>query len=431
VIPTNGLRAFSHKITTLTSLTCSNIGSINSTDINLIVDCFPLLQELDLSYPAKWNNFLLGVETLSLTLFNLRKVNISGYRYINNKLIFNLFSNFKHLEEVIMLKCHPITDADVVASALRERPSLRSLSISSGISITNHFIDSLVSLKGLTCLELSYWRISDQLLSSIAKENLPLRRFALAYCTGYSYVGVVSLLSNCQRIQHLVLKRADFLKDRHVALLSSFLGDLVSINLSGCSMLTESSLFALNRKCPSLNEIIMACTRIAHGIERNCVVSPQLKYLHLANNDRLQNKKIVMFASNFPNLELLDLSNCFDISEEGICHVLRRCSKIRHLNLSRCSIVKLQGMNFEVQLEVLNLSYTSVGSEDLYVISKRCPRLLQLSLQNCKNITIEGVIHVVKNCRQIGEINLHHCHKVSADAVVSMVRLRPSFLSEP
>jgi len=215
------------------------------------------------------------------------------------------------------------------------------------------------------------------------------------------------------------------LKDSHVALFSSFLGDLVSINLSEC-MLTESSLFELNRKCPSLNEIIMACTRTAHGIERNCDVSPQLKYLRLANNDKLQNKKIVMFASNFPNLELLDLSNCFDISEEGICHVLRRCSKIRHLNLSRCSIVKLLGMNFEAQLEVLNLSYTRVGDEDLYVISKRCPRLLQLSLQNCENITIEGVIHVVKNCTQLREINLHHCHEVNANVVVSMVRLRPS-----
>ena len=96
-----------------------------------------------------------------------------------------------------------------------------------------------------------------------------------------------------------------------------------------------------------------------------------------------------------------------------------------------CSTVKLLGMNFEIQLEVLNLSYTSVGNEDLYVISKRCRRLLQLSMQNCKNITIEGVIHVVKNCPQLGEINLHHCHKVNANAVVSMVRLRPSFLSEP
>ncbi|KEH28643.1 RNI superfamily protein, putative [Medicago truncatula] len=222
-----------------------------------------------------------------------------------------------------MLDCYGITDADIVASALRERPTLRSLSFSPifhsqeyGILITNHFIHSLVSLKGLTCLELSYWRISDQLLSSIAKENPPLRRLDLAYFTGYSYIGVVSLLSKCQRIQHLVLKRADFLKDRHVALLTSFLGDLVSINLSECSMLTESALFALNEKCPLLNEIVMACANIAYERVGNCVVNPQIKCLRLANNYVLQDTKIIMFASNFPNLQLLDLSSCINISEE-------------------------------------------------------------------------------------------------------------------
>jgi len=219
--PAISLRAFSQKITTLTSLTCSNIGSIYSTDINLITDCFPLLQELDLSYPTNFishtNRFLVGVEALSLTLFKLRKVNLSGHYYINNSLVYDLFKNCKYLEEAAMLDCYQITNPDVVASALRERPTLRSLSLSPifcsqeyRILNTYHFIGSLVSLKGLTCLELSYSRISDQLLSSIAKENLPLKRLALAYCTGYSYYGLVSLLSNCQRIQHLDLQKADF-----------------------------------------------------------------------------------------------------------------------------------------------------------------------------------------------------------------------------
>jgi len=96
-IPANGLRVFSLKITTLTSLICSNIGSIYSTDINLVTDCFPLLQELDLSYPAKFishtNRFLVGVEALSLTLFNLRKFNLSGHYYINNSFIYDLFKS--------------------------------------------------------------------------------------------------------------------------------------------------------------------------------------------------------------------------------------------------------------------------------------------------------------------------------------------------
>ena len=43
--------SISPTITTLTSLTCSNLHSFDSTYLFLIADCFPLLQELDLSDP--------------------------------------------------------------------------------------------------------------------------------------------------------------------------------------------------------------------------------------------------------------------------------------------------------------------------------------------------------------------------------------------
>jgi F-box/leucine-rich repeat protein 2/20 len=46
--PVDGLRAFSRNITTLTSLTCSCIHSLRSTDMFLIADCFPNLQLLHL-----------------------------------------------------------------------------------------------------------------------------------------------------------------------------------------------------------------------------------------------------------------------------------------------------------------------------------------------------------------------------------------------
>jgi F-box/leucine-rich repeat protein 2/20 len=135
-IPTNGLRAFSQKITTLTSLTCSNIGSINSTDIFFLADCFPLLEELDLSYSYSYFSYSYFrdctsipsiVEPLSLALFKLRKVNLSGHDYINDKLLFHLFKNCKLLEEVSLFHCLQLTDAGI-ASALLERPTLKSLS---------------------------------------------------------------------------------------------------------------------------------------------------------------------------------------------------------------------------------------------------------------------------------------------------------------
>ncbi|KAK2445973.1 F-box/LRR-repeat protein [Trifolium repens] len=312
-------------------------------------------------------------------------------------------------------------------SVTLEKPSMT-------IQLGSHFPNS-ASSKSLTCLDLSWWRISDHFLSSIAaagmESSLPLRRLGLDCCTGYTYYGILALLSKCLSIQHLDLGSANYLTDECVAELSSYLSHLVSINLSYCRMLTDSALFALIRNCPSLTEIIMKSTCIgenttAHN-STNSVVYPQLQSLCLATNYSLKDENIIMFASLFPNLQLLDLTFCYQITEQGIAQVLRRCCKIRHLDLGSCSPLKSLGINFEVpNLKVLNLRHTGLDDEALYAISKSCRGLLQLSLQHCKDITDKGVMHVVENCTKLREIDLDGCRNVHAKVVASIVFLRPS-----
>ncbi|GAU45683.1 hypothetical protein TSUD_268150 [Trifolium subterraneum] len=441
-IPVDGLRSFSKNITTLTSLSCSGMKSINSSDLSLIADCFPLLEELDLSDPVclelpeepdeffnSVHNFNSGLQTLSLSLLKLRKVNLSSHYYINGQTFSHLFKNCKLLEEaIISFRFYRLTMA-CIDSALHESPNLRSLSFSNSLRFTYARIsDSLLSLKELTSLDLLSFRISDEFLSSIAMEGLPLTRLVLRDCIGYSYDGISCLLSKCRHLQHLNLKNADFLDDQHVVQLSSFLGNLMSINLSRCRKLTKSALFALSQTCPSLSEIIMEYTNIGKiSVENsnsstNFVVSHQLKFLCLAHNRWLRDENITMIASIFPNLEFLDLSYCIEISGKSICQVLRKCRKIRHLNLADCLRVKHIRMGFKVpKLEVLNLSSTMVGDETLHVISKNCCGLLQLLLNNCNALTTKGVAHVAQNCTQLREINLKGCYKLNANGVASMV----------
>ena len=118
ILPSNGLPAFSQNITTLTSLVCSNLNSINSTDLNLIADCFPLLEELNLGCPYKLINhthssFPTELEALSLALFKLRKLNLSDHYYLNDFLLFQLFKNCKFLEKVILHERHQVTNEGI------------------------------------------------------------------------------------------------------------------------------------------------------------------------------------------------------------------------------------------------------------------------------------------------------------------------------
>ncbi|XP_045830684.1 F-box/LRR-repeat protein 3-like [Trifolium pratense] len=418
-IPANGLQVFSQKITTLTSLICSNIGHIKKSDLYLIAEGFPLLEELDLSLPKDidfYDDF--DINAITLALPKLRKVNLSGNYYINDLSIFYVCRNCEFLEEVVMFNCKNLTDIGI-ASAIRERPNLMSFSInlSEAMSTSMELMDSLQSLERLSCLDLSFSYISDQLLSSLADKCINLRRLMLRRCTGYSHTGICNLLSMSGFLQHLDLQNAMFLNDYRVAVFSKFLFNLVSINLSHCRRLTESTLFELVENCPSLDEIRMEYTCIGKfGVEKlsssTDFAHMKMKSLHLAYNPFLNDETIKWFTSICPNLEVLDVSNCSCISE-GIVEVLR-CCKIMHLNLSSCENVNLHAMNFQVpMLEVLNLSYTRTDDKTLDAISKSCSGLLQLELERCYSITGKGVKQVVEKCTRLKEINLRYCCKVS------------------
>ncbi|AES87319.2 RNI superfamily protein [Medicago truncatula] len=172
----------------------------------------------------------------------------------------------------------------------------------------------------------------------------------------------------------------------------------------------------------------MRCCLHALGTALHLERSYSTTSVGLQINRWLTDKNVKKFASVFPNLQRLDLSHCFDISEKGITQILRSCCEIRDLNLAYIPKMRLSRMNFEVpKLEVLNLSHTRVDDIALYAISKSCCGLLELLLENCEMITDEGVKHVLENCTQLKVINLRNCDKVLAD-VASMILSRPSLI---
>ncbi|CAJ2638847.1 unnamed protein product [Trifolium pratense] len=321
-------------------------------------------------------------------------------------------------------------------SAIHHRPTLNSLSVTNfkeGLELENvdsYFIDSLTSLNRLTCLDFSFSCITDLMLKAIALHALPLTKLVLQDSYNYTYSGISHLLSKCPSLHHLDLQRANFLNDKLFNHLCAFLPGLLSINVSSCDKLTNSSFFALLTNCPLLSEIRMESTDIGLGPTPSIVdllVYPQLKSLHLAYNSHLQDHHINNFASMFPNMQLIDLSFCHHIFQHRIAVLLKRCPKITHFKFVGFPHAKLRSINSEASiLEVLNLAHSRIDDEGLYQISKTCPQLLQLDLEHCHNVTEKGVQLAVENCTRLREINLQHCHKVSTDIVSQMIFTRPS-----
>ncbi|MED6174932.1 hypothetical protein PIB30_073537, partial [Stylosanthes scabra] len=160
----------------------------NHPDLVLIAECFSNLEEIDVSFSELRHNMLsewdFQLKTSASGLKKLRKVNISGL----DSSIFALCQNCKFLKEIVALETFSTGKEGQIglANAIRERPRLRSLVVSfesdkevgSG-NVTLELIDALVSLKDLTCLNLSCPRISDEALCALAEGDLPLRELSL------------------------------------------------------------------------------------------------------------------------------------------------------------------------------------------------------------------------------------------------------------
>ncbi|XVE89182.1 hypothetical protein DITRI_Ditri19aG0130100 [Diplodiscus trichospermus] len=443
-LPLLGLKQLGSKMRNLTELHCSNIGSLKDTDLIEIGNCFPFLEVVDISYPDHGCGFSPngsldsksflgvtddGIHGLATTLRRLRKIDLSGNTFITDQALVSLSLNCLFLSEIGIRDCDFITQ-NGIALVLRKCGNLKSIFMNGiGIpSIDECFKDSFAHARSLCELYLSNSFISDELLYFVAEACLPLHKLVLSRCFGFTFDGIYILLSKYQSLTYLDLEGASFLTDDFMIELTKFLGNLTFINLSLCSKLTNSTFFNLTRNCPLLSTINMQRTNL--GVEEfptEIVVNPRVKSLHLAWNYSLNDECIKMAANICPSLEVLDVTNCSGITEEGVLAVLKSCLHIRCLEINRCNGIKNLEIDFELpKLEVLQAGGLGINDEALTLIGKRCFRLSHLNLEGCLNVTARGVEGVILNCKALKEMNLRWCNNVSLDIVSWMVLSRPS-----
>ncbi|KAK9281401.1 hypothetical protein L1049_004301 [Liquidambar formosana] len=194
-------------------------------------------------------------------------------------------------------------------------------------------------------------------------------------------------------------------KNLPVQSLSEFGSNMKSLKVLKCSrlcFLQDSDLNAVANSLPWLEELDISYPENDYG---------SMHDLGLL----MQRKGAVTDAG----IELLST-----ITEEGLAEILKKCCKIRHLEVNRCGGMKKIGIDSDFcKLEVLRSQGLGINDEALVEIGKRCRGLLHLDLEGCSNVTARGVKEVVQKCRGLREINLKYCDNVNVDIVAWMFAL--------
>ncbi|XP_060203041.1 uncharacterized protein LOC132631481 [Lycium barbarum] len=444
-LPVKGLKELGLKLKGLRVLKCSNLIVLRDTDLYVIAELFPFLEELDISYPgmdldsgsrysahdvSNWTVTDSGVEVLSVNLSSLRKINVSGNHLISDRSLVALSMNCLNLEGVEVEDCALVTLKGIL-SLLRTCAALRWISMSEiHVARSSSDFECLAtSSRSLQTLEVSNSFITDEFLFLVAKASLPLYRLSLSWCTYFTLSGISSLCCAYRTLKCLSLIEVDFLTDESMNDLSQYLQCLDTIDLSRCVRLTILTFFTLARNCPSLEEVNMENTSI--GMKKDCfpngVKNPRIRAVNLADNLSLDDDALTKVASMCPNMEILDVSSCTSLTEAGIASALAMCSQIRKLQFDDCPLTIRIGKGAELpNLEAISAAGSALNDEGLAMIGSRCSRLVKLNLENCKEVTAEGIQAMVKQCRSLREINLKKCPQVSINSLSSLVFSSPS-----
>ncbi|KAF5739047.1 putative F-box/LRR-repeat protein [Tripterygium wilfordii] len=447
LFPCLGLRELGPKMRNLRVLNCSNVRFLQDSDVISIGFAFPFLEELDISYPNYSDSYCpdglyssprclsechvtdAGIVELSLKLPNLRKIILSGNRFVTDKSLASLLVNCLLLEEIGVRDCDFITQKGI-GTVLRLCPNLSSLSLNR-VTVPcadSLFEDSFAFAKNLRELDLSHSSANDKLLCGLAKAYLPLKKLSFSCCRNISCAGTSFVLYNYRFLAYLDLEGVRFLSDEILLGLSMFLQNLTFINLNFCSKLTNLAFFTITRSCPLLSDIRMERTSLGtQDLPMDFAVNNKVKSLSLSANPNLGDECLKKIAFTCPNLQVLDVSRCPRITDEGISEILSSCCEIRHLEINHC--IGIGNFIIDCQLpclEVLRAQGPVINDGVLALLAERSPGLLHLDLESCVNVTTTGIKKIVANCIKLREINLKWCNNVSLDIVAWMVFSRPS-----
>ncbi|KAH7861241.1 hypothetical protein Vadar_023657 [Vaccinium darrowii] len=441
-LPLEGFRALASRIQSLRALRCSRLGILRDIELFVIADSMPYLEELDISYPK--NDFGSdpvsqdrspgevgvtdsGIEVLSSKLKGLEEINISGNKFLTDKSLLALSTNCVHLAGIAVLDCSLVTP-DGINFVMRNSTELSSMS-TNGMDFGQLGDYSVCCAKSISTLVIHDTEVPDEYLHLLAKAGIPLERFTLDHCFSFTLSGISLLFNKYRSLEFLSLTEIDFLTDGKMSDLSHCLSALVTVKVDFCKNLTESTFFTLAKNCPLVQDISMEGTNVGGGRDgaTNIVENLRIKFLNLEENSNLSDACLAKLATVCPSLEVLNVSSCKGITENGIAYFLKSGSKIRKLEINQCEGIKSIGNGFELsKFEVLGAAESGINDDGLVVIGSRCCGLLDLNLDGCLGVTTVGLKEILTNCRRLRAINLIGCLNVSTETVDWMMFSRPS-----
>lgn len=329
----------------------------------------------------------------------------------------------------------PSIGDDGLFEIARECHSLKKLDLCQCPSISDKGVVAIAqSSPDLTSLDLESCNIGDASLQAIAKYCPKLQSVTIKDCPRVTDQGIASLLSACKQLAKVRLQALN-ITDFSVAVIGHYGKAITSLVLTGLQNVSQKGFWVMGNakgleKVSSLN--ITSCRGITdlslQAVVKGC---PSLKHLGLRKCCFVSDNGFVAFAQATSSLESLQMEECHRITQVGILNALSTSSsKLKSLTLVKCMGIKDLPTEFLVSspcesLRSLSIrSCPGVGTTSLSMVGKLCPNLHHLDLSGLNEIADAGLLQLFESCNPgLVKVNISDCLNLTDEVVISLAKL--------
>eukprot|EP00899_Mesostigma_viride_P000706 jgi/Mesvir1/10636/Mv09274-RA.1 len=371
-------------------------GVTNNTLVVLSQHC-PQLEELDVEETRVTGR---GIATLARACPRLQRLRVPACA--TDDIIVQVADHCRELEQLSVRHCGRVTDASIVSIAAC-CPRLQRLDASGCSRITDAGVTSLArGCPGLGHLDIPSAEVSDEGMRAVAEHCRQLEYLGVSY-QRITDAALLEIVCNCPQLRCLKVKDC-----RRRILASVFHNNCPRLQ----NLILEEAILT-----PACMEAIASCHELRHL---------DLSFSHIMGGDdpaRTGGDSLAALASGCPKLEHLDVSftGCPGI-DGGVLAIARSCPQLNVFIVEHAPVLEETVLQLirerGPQLKYLHLVGSTLTDATMRMLAQACPRLQELRVTDCPQVTDEGIKLVERACKKLRRLALNRCGVTATGAAL-------------
>jgi len=221
-----------------------------------------------------------------------------------------------------------------------------------------------------------------------------------------------------QKLTYLNLSQCPLISNEAIPLIAYF-RNLEKLYLSGVNRVLDDAFMALVLSLPKLSVIdVSDCYQLTSRGVQFLEKQTTLSELYLTNCKNVTDDGLQAILRGCIDLTVVDVSYLKDITNATLKLMAAKLRHLRVLKVAYCTLISDSGVKALTKLgsslEELDLTgLIEVTDESIVAIARSCPQLKTLILRGCTRIYGISLNEIANNCRHLGKLDISHCHSIN------------------